>query len=250
MKPSKPRPDGGDSNYQVRPHFSKTPGLTPIHDPMLLRHTLAVLRKNGVAQLPHTGPHFAGSKNWTKYAEREKTRLMVVELFEVDKDRWIDMDTDIREVLTRHGFNEPGGEPMYLRYYIFWKDSTDTDSEEELILDQPPRSTRTVDNALRAGYLAVQTPPREPAPIREPWSTRQTDDQSFVTNPFPSSARHRPLSIDPPPMWPLPLTPSRPMRDPHPILAPWTDVSDELRFWGSDDAASRNGRFTPHGGHL
>lgn len=134
--PNRPSPDNYDTNIQVKPHFAKTPGLTPIPRTHYLRPTADAVkhdvselyRSHGLKRCKHHGLYWAGSKRWTDILERDKTMLMVVELAGNDVGRWRDIDGDARRILRKHDLDGLHG--VCVRYYRYWRDNTDSDAED------------------------------------------------------------------------------------------------------------------------
>jgi hypothetical protein len=108
-RPERPSPDQGDSNYQVEPHFSKTPLLTPYPERGRF-HTLALQVKSilldicseqGLWTGGQAGLFYAGSEHRTTIdiSERPRTVLVVLELKKSDLKKWTDLDEDARKIL-------------------------------------------------------------------------------------------------------------------------------------------------------
>ncbi|KAK5114610.1 hypothetical protein LTR85_010187 [Meristemomyces frigidus] len=134
-QPERPSPDDYDSNIQVRAHFAKTPGLTPVPRDHFTRATADLVKREvsglyrtyGLKRCAHYGLYWAGSKRWTSIQDRDKTLLLVIELNEKDLARWREFDADARRILTKHGLDGVHG--VCLRYYQYWRDNTDSDDE-------------------------------------------------------------------------------------------------------------------------
>lgn len=172
MKPPRPSPDICDDNIQVRPHFSPTPGLTSLpkgHRYSQLNRQLRadlrnIYRDHQLTLCPHVGLYWAGSKNWTKYLDRDKTVVFVVELQHWECQRWRDIDRNVRTLLDK--YNLSGDHAVCVRYYIYHADNTDTDSEQS---DPdhgprrlPPTPSHVVSQLQDPSYMMPRT--AHPAP--------------------------------------------------------------------------------------
>lgn len=133
--PDWPSPDKYDSNIQVKPHFSKTPGLTEIPAKHryrkkaneVQRDVSDLYRKYGLKRCPHYGLFWAGSKRWTAIADRDKTMLLVIELRDTNIKQWREIDAEARGILAKHELSGKNG--VCVRYYEYWRDDTDSDDE-------------------------------------------------------------------------------------------------------------------------
>ena len=129
-RPERPARDDYDNNYQISPHFVRTPGLTDIPEKhrngavntnyvinlTLKREVRALYGNHGLDRCPNHGLYYAGYPQWTMIEDRTKTVLLVVELKMKDITRWWNIHADMLKILDRSGLAARG---VCVRYYRF-----------------------------------------------------------------------------------------------------------------------------------
>lgn len=192
VQSARPADDAFTSHVQVRPHFAPTPGLTPFprtRNPptsptisstphphlvayQVVRDLLRCYDAHNIRWCPHTGLNYAGSKNWTKFEDREKVLVLVVELKEEDLGKWRVLIGDLEAIREKHGLDGKvreesmwayqGGNGVPIRFYVYRGGCTDSDDEEyeDAELDQPQleisrREAETTDQTRARGAPAA-----------------------------------------------------------------------------------------------
>lgn len=189
--PNLPSPDHYDTNYQVKPHFAPTPGLTTIpvtHFYFPLSTTVKaevakLIYRHGLRLCPTYGLYFAGSKHWTSLPDRDKIMLLVIELHHDQIDRWRDIDAEARALLRTYGLSGKHG--VCVRYYKHLPHLAD-DSDRETYMASPS-SAADEDDASDTEAAAI-----DPVPPTQPGSLRLTSP------PVPSAPpSYSPRSLEP-----------------------------------------------------
>lgn len=170
-RPERPRTDEYDNNEQIDPHFSLTPGLTPLsrkdrhyEEAKNIKHEIGELySKHGFSQCPNYGLHWAGYPLLTSMKERTKTLLLVFELREWDIKQWWKVDDDVRKILEKLDPNSI--HQVCVRYYQHWDER----------LEQAYHETQ---NARREAIRARRSTARAPSSRHD---TTAASDEFYTT---------------------------------------------------------------------
>jgi len=203
---SRPADDAFTNHPLIYPHFAPTPGLTPfprrrtapatsVTSSHPHPHCIAYQVQNelgnlyhahGVSWCSHTGLKYAGSKNWTKYEDREKVLVLVLEFKEAELGNWrlfLSIAEAIREKYGLDGsvreeslWAYQGGRGVPIRIYVYHKENTDTDDEGEEKEESSQRRPRRTDSPGRG-------------------QARTQDAQQAMTATVPTSRRLRQLPV-------------------------------------------------------